>query len=480
MQIAFQKKHRDLSAFLAVFCVGIVGIVFYLFTQVQSANWWVAHTLQVLQESDQALVCLMDCETAYRGYLVTGRDEYLAPYKKCYAEVDSHIKKVAQLTVDNPRQQALVPELRRLASEKIKFSQDVIAARKANRDRGNWKPGEVIINIDTGKELMDKFRVLIDRVQNEETTLLAERQERVRQLSMIGLCAILLLCAAIFVATYWIFSGAEKFAKAEADSREIITKARDQAIQSNLIKSQFVANVSHEIRTPLSGMLGVCELLAVSDTVADTKELSELILESGRKLMMLINDLLDFSKMESGKFTLLQEDFSVELLLHDVATVMRPLAETRDLKLTVLSDSSAEGSFVGDSYRIRQVLLNLVNNGIKFTKHGEVVVSAKVVNQSGADANVRFEVKDTGIGISPEQIEQLFEPYVQADGSLTTKVYGGTGLGLSISKKLAELMHGSMGCESEQGQGSVFWFIVPLKRSEILNTPDPKTADPVT
>ncbi len=473
MQVAFKRKQRNLGALLALFCVGIVAIVLYLFTQVQSANWWVSHTLQVLQQSDQSLVCLMDCETAYRGYLITGRDEYLAPYEKCFGEVDSHIEEIAKLTADNPRQEALVPELRRLASEKIKFSQQIIAARKANRDKTNWKAGAALVNIDTGRELMDKFRVLIDQVQVEETRLLSERQDKVKQLSMIGLCAILCLCAAIFAAAYWIVLTTEKFAKAEVDALETITKARDQAIQSNLLKSQFVANVSHEIRTPLSGMLGVCELLAASDTAADTRELSAVILDAGRKLMTLINDLLDFSKMESGKFTLLEEDFSVELLMHDAADVMRPLAETRSIKLSVLSDNSVEGSFVGDSYRIRQVLLNLVNNGIKFTKQGEVVVSAKVVSEIGTDINVRFEVQDTGIGISPDQMKQLFEPYVQADGSMTTKVFGGTGLGLSISKKLAELMHGSLGCESEKGKGSIFWFTVPLKRSEVLKSADP-------
>lgn len=472
MQVAFKRKQRKLSALLALFCVAIVAIVLYLFAQIQSANWWVSHTLQVLQESDQSLVCLMDCETAYRGYLVTGRDEYLAPYEKCYGEVDSHIEQLAKLTADNVKEQAIMPELRRLASEKIKFSQKVIEARKANLDKNNWKPGAALANIDTGKELMDKFRVLIERVQVQETRLLLERQDTVKQLSMIGLGAILCLCAAIFAAAYWIVVTTEKFSKAEIDSFETITKARDQAIQSNLLKSQFVANVSHEIRTPLSGMLGVCELLASTDTAADTRELSTVILDAGRKLMTLINDLLDFSKMESGKFTLLEEDFSVELLLHDVAEVMRPLAETRAIKLSVVADSSIEGSFVGDSYRIRQVLLNLVNNGIKFTKEGEVIVSAKVVNESGADVSVRFDVQDTGIGVSPDQILQLFEPYVQADGSMTTKVFGGTGLGLSISKKLAELMHGSLGCESEKGKGSTFWFVVPLKRSEVLKSAD--------
>ncbi len=473
MQGAFKNKQRNLSAFLALFCAGIVAIVLYLFTQMQSANWWVSHTLAVLKESDSSLVCLMDCETAYRGYLVTGRDEYLAPYEKCFGEVDSHIEKIAQLTADNPKEQALVPELRKLASEKIEFSQLVIAARRANQDKKNWKAGAALISIDTGKKLMDKFRVLIERVEAEETGLLAERQERAKQLSLIGLGAILLLCTAIFIAAYWIVRTTEKFAKAEIEALETVTKARDQAIQSTLLKSQFVANFSHEIRTPLSGMLGVCELLAVSDTASDTRELSSLILDAGRKLMTLINDLLDFSKMESGKFTLLEEDFSVELLLHEVAEVMRPLAEARDLKLSVVSDSSLEGAFVGDSYRIRQVLLNLVNNGIKFTRQGEVVVSAKVVDQSGSNATMRFEVQDTGIGISQDQIQQLFEPYFQADGSLTTKVFGGTGLGLSISKKLAELMHGSLGCESEKGKGSTFWFVVPLRRSEVLQSADP-------
>lgn len=467
MQVAFRKKQRSLSILLSLFSIGIAATSVYLFSQLQSANWWVSHTLVVLDEAAESLVCLMDCETAYRGYLITGSEQYLAPYEKCFAEVDNHLQKISALTVDNPREQSLVPELRKLAAEKIKFSQQVIDARKKNQQSDIWKSGKELINIDTGKDLMDRYRSAIGKVEAEETRLLSERQERVRQLSQTAFAAILLFCAAILVAAYWVIRTAEKFAKAEVDAFETITKARDQAIQSNLLKSQFVANVSHEIRTPLSGILGVCELLAVSDTVSDTRELSSLILDSGRKLMTLINDLLDFSKMESGKFTLLEEDFSIELLLHDVANVMRTLADSRNIKLNIVCDPAAHGSFIGDSYRIRQVLLNLVNNGIKFTNKGEVTLSAGLAEQSEDRAQVRFEVKDTGIGISPEQMEQLFEPYTQMDGSLTERNYGGTGLGLSISKKLAELMNGSIGCESEKGKGSTFWFIVPLKRSNV-------------
>ncbi|MFN8549859.1 MAG: CHASE3 domain-containing protein [Candidatus Obscuribacterales bacterium] len=452
---------------MSVFSIGIAVTTVYLFSQLQLANWWVSHTLVVLDEAAESLACLMDCETAYRGYLITGNEQYLAPYEKCFGEVDSHLQKIAALTVDNPREQALVPELRKLASEKIRFSQQVIDARKKNQRIDAWKSGKELINNDIGKDLMDRYRSAIGQVQAEETRLLSERQERVRELSQTAFVAILLFCAAILVAAYWVIRTSEKFAKAEVDALETITKARDQAIQSNLLKSQFVANVSHEIRTPLSGMLGVCELLAAADTVSDTRELSSLILGSGRKLMTLINDLLDFSKMESGKFTLLEEDFSIELLLHDVANVMRTLADSRNIQLNVVCDSAVHGSFIGDSYRIRQVLLNLVNNGIKFTNKGEVTVSAGLADQSEDRAQVRFEVKDTGIGISPEQMAQLFEPYIQMDGSLTERNYGGTGLGLSISKKLAELMNGSIGCESEKGQGSTFWFAVPLKRSKV-------------
>ncbi len=457
---------------LAFLCGAIVCLALYLNSQLHSANWWVSHTLEVLRESDDALLCLMDCETAYRGYLITGRDEYLAPYDKCFKEVDSHVQKLAELTKDNPKEQAIMPLLRELSSEKIKFSQQVIDARKANKDPANWKSGHSLINVDPGKVLMDKFRTLNGQVQDEETRLLAERQQHAELLAQTSFFSILLLCGAMLGAFGWIVTSAEKYAKTEALAIETVTKARDEAIRSNLLKSQFVANVSHEIRTPLSGMLGICELLSVSKTVSDTKELSALIFEAGRNLMTLINDLLDFSKLESGKFTLLEEEFSVELLLHDVTAVMRSLAEQRDLKLGVELDRSLEGSFIGDSYRIRQVLLNLVNNAIKFTKKGEVIVSAKAINNDGNMSDVRFEVRDTGIGISPEQLSQLFQPYIQADGSLTTKDYGGTGLGLSISKKLAELMHGSMGCESEKGKGSVFWFDVPLRRAEIMKSAD--------
>lgn len=237
--------------------------------------------------------------------------------------------------------------------------------------------------------------------------------------------------------------------------------ARDEAIKANDLKSQFIANISHEIRTPMSGILGLTEeLIEISDN-ENVQDLASHVLNSARDLMRTVNDLLDFSKIETAKFSIKHNPFNVSELCKRVMQSALPAARSKQLKVTEHLDARLQADLIGDSDRIGQVLLNLVNNAIKFTDQG--CVDVRIALQSITDKKyyVQFAVQDTGIGINPENLERLFIPYVQAQSD-TEQNYGGTGLGLAICKSLVKQMDGVISCESQPGVGSCFYFTLPF------------------
>jgi signal transduction histidine kinase len=237
--------------------------------------------------------------------------------------------------------------------------------------------------------------------------------------------------------------------------------SRDEAIKANELKTQFVANISHEIRTPMSGILGLAELLA-DDVEGENKEIANLIFQSAKNLMTLVNDLLDLAKVEAGKVEITNEHFNIRKLGDDVCAVFQHAAANRKLKLISTVDDSVAVEGYGDSNRIRQVLQNLVQNAIKFTDSGSVELLVENAKRSGRN-DVRFAVRDTGNGISMEDQKKLFQLFVQVDGS-TKRRHSGTGLGLALSKRLVELMGGEIGVESKVGAGTTFWVILTLER----------------
>jgi len=256
-----------------------------------------------------------------------------------------------------------------------------------------------------------------------------------------------------------------------------LEEARDAAVQASRVKSEFVANISHEIRTPLSGVLGMAELLMGTPLNAEQKQLVTLLHDSGQSLLAIINDLLDFSKMEANKMELDIIDFSPAALLEDCTELLSPCALEKRLSLTTFVDPRLPAALKGDQLRLRQVLLNLGSNAIKFTEVGQVCLRIDFDSENDSAVQVRFSVTDTGIGIPPSAQSRLFQPFVQADGS-TTRKYGGTGLGLSICRSLIELMGSQIVVASEEGKGSTFAFTVTLKRSSKLDVAPAERAKP--
>ena len=248
-----------------------------------------------------------------------------------------------------------------------------------------------------------------------------------------------------------------------------LAAARDAALEASRMKSQFLASMSHEIRTPMNAVIGLTELLIDTPLNDDQRRYASGVQSAADGLLNIINDILDFSKVEAGKLNVEVVDLDLGVLLEDVVALFADTAQTRSLELLVHRHLGLPTAVRGDPTRLRQVLVNLVSNAVKFTTDGEVVLAASLVSETPTVATVRFEITDTGIGIAPEDQARMFDPFSQADSS-TTRRFGGTGLGLAIVKQLIELMGGHLGLDSEVNVGSRFWFELPMEKQDVDET----------
>jgi len=568
-----------------------------LVSRLYQQNWLVEHTLHVIEEGQQALTCLLDCETAARGYMLTRDKRYLEPYEICYQHVAGHLGTLRALTADNPAQQAVMPQLFALADEKIKRSQQLIEMRDTSP-----VSSQHLASMEPDKLIMDKFRGAIATVLDREQRLLQQRAGEANRLQTyvyisVGILGAMLLVIlvgaaiaarreklardeaassqselrqtrALFDSTvsnvkdYAIFlldpagivrtwnSGAERikgylaseiigkhfsifyseesrldhhpgaelnealekgrseeenwrirkdgslfwasvtitpvmdeggklsgFIKVTRDltarkqaeeklaqyAKELET-ARDEAIRASALKGQFVANVSHEVRTPLTGIVGLAELLSIDQTLPSrAHDAAVRVFNASQRLLTVLNDILNFSKLEAGRVGTENVPFSVKTVIDELKSLYLPQAQQKGLAFEVHVDKAVPAEVLGDPTKISQSLMNLVSNALKFTARGGIEAAAEV-----AENKLRFSITDTGIGIPPEAQSGLFTAFTQADAG-TTRKYGGTGLGLAIVKQYIVLMGGEVGFITEDGRGSTFWFSVPLQTREESN-----------
>jgi len=278
----------------------------------------------------------------------------------------------------------------------------------------------------------------------------------------------LTLAGALFAGGLWLLF--RRLMKIEAQGRTF-KEARDAALKVARLKSEFLATMSHEMRTPMNGVIGLSDLLLNTTLTVRQRHFAEDIQRSAEGLLSIINDVLDFSKVEAGKMTCEIRDFDLRAVLEDVAIMFAHNAHESGVELACGVSSELDGAWRGDPDRLRQMLINLVGNAFKFTSAGEVVIRAFPGVSDGDSPLVRIEVRDTGVGIASDRLEKIFDSFTQADAS-TTREFGGTGLGLAICKRVVEMMEGAIGVESEPGEGSTFWIEIPLTRGALARPLD--------
>jgi len=485
-----------------LFLVSLSAIVYLSIEKQKETTDWVEHTHKVIASAQELLKLLVDMETGERGFLITGDEVFLQPYNQALTVWDQKLTDLSTLVSDNPIQVTRLQEIDGLQKLWLnKVSEVEIAARKTMAESSDFEAVKTLLGMETGKDIIDEIRLIQQQFIQMEQALMSTRQaEQVKATAVTKRIITLGILTGIFVAGFIIIfihrsivgnltilmRGTKELSSGNFE-REINIDTNDEfsqlansfnsmssslkysmdemeaALQS---KSDFLANMSHEIRTPMNGMLGMLTMLEDTRLTEEQTEFVKTIRSCGDGLLLVINDILDISKLEAGKLSLERRPFHLANMVHETVFLVDFAASAKGIVIKETIDNSIPSVFLGDLLRVRQILLNLLSNAIKFTEQGNVELIVDGQSEQDDFYTLRFQVKDTGIGISKENQSKLFKPFSQVDNTISRK-YGGTGLGLIICAQLVKQMGGKISVESELGKGSNFTFTINLQVSEL-------------
>jgi signal transduction histidine kinase/DNA-binding response OmpR family regulator len=426
----------------------------FSFSQFRTSNFWREHSYEVLATAQKFLGNLFSVQRDARNYLFTGQPDALRTFQQSLENAPEQLNELQQLTRDNPSQEALLLPIISDLAEVGASSQLMVDARKSQGI-------EAAIQIESNglrTALVNQTLADLQVFTDDEHKLLTARSAKAEndfhntEGMVIGgsvLAAILLVLANLMTS------------RAMAAQKQLTHAAR----AAERAKTEFLAIMSHEIRTPMNGVIGMTSILADTDLTEMQRECITTISTSGESLMTVINDILDFSKIESGRMELESRAFNLRDCVEEALDLFAAQIRVKGLEAVYQVAPDVPSNLIGDAMRLRQILVNLIGNAIKFTPQGEIVIHVECKGQEPKGYQLLFSVVDTGIGISEEGIEKLFKAFQQVDTS-TTRRYGGTGLGLVISKRLAEFMGGAIWVKSVPGSGSSFFFSVTLPASD--------------
>ncbi len=459
-----------------------------------------------------------DQETGLNGFSLTAAEEFLLPYEEGQTALQNNFTSLLQLVNSNENKDVILTLIAELEATASAWNFNVAVPEIEMRDALNEKGASMsditaLIEKETGKKLIDKIRTLQEQFLSVERQLVIAREFAAEEASALSIKLLIIftvvalmfaLATAIIVSKNIVeklnklVTGTEKVTQGQLET-EIDIDGKDEFAllgdsfnrmtssirntmadlqQATKAKGDFLANMSHEIRTPMNGVLGTLTMLEDTQLTDEQKTMINTLRSCGDGLLVIINDILDISKLESGKLALEERPFDLRQMIEEAAFLLDATASQKGLSLVTTIDSQISGNFLGDSVRIGQILMNITSNAIKFTKAGQVEIAVNVVKKEDTLHHINFRVIDQGIGIAAQDLQKLFQPFSQVDSS-TSRKYGGTGLGLVISQQLVQQMQGEIQVESQLGQGSIFQFTIPLEATRVATvtstTPQEKT-----